>query len=177
MALPPLPASNTERYWMVYDVDGNQHKMQMRVPNGHPSASVESAYTQLLNALAPSLWQIDVIRLERAVQGSDVRNPVAWTGATSFGLGAPADITQAATYSFVGRSNDGRKNRVFVFGAKNVGQDDYRYLTAESADVAAALVVLNGLPNAFLSISGLKPLYSGYANVNINQHWVKALRG
>lgn len=176
MALPPLPESNTERYWLIYDVDGNTHKMQQRCPNNHPTASVVSAFDQLLAALSTNLWQIDIIGLERAIQGSDVRNPVTWTGPTSYGLGAPADITQAATYSFVGRSNDGRKNRVFVFGAKVVGQDDYRYGAAESSPIAAALAVLNGLPNGFLTISGLKPIFKAYANLNVNQHWVKKLR-
>jgi hypothetical protein len=176
MALPPLPESNTERYWLRYNMDGQEHTLQQRVPTGHPSSAVVSAYDQFLVAMAPSLWQIDIVGLERAVIGSNVRNPVVWTGAVSYGLGAPTDITQATTYSFTGRSNDGRKIRAFLFGAKNIGQDDFRTESTESSDIANAVFVLNGLPNGFLSISGLKPVFHAYANINLNQHWVKELR-
>jgi len=176
MPLTALPASNTERYWLQYDMDGNLHKMQQRVPNNHPVASVVSAFDQFLSALVNDFWQIDIIGLERAVQGSDIRNPVTWTGATSYGLGAPSDISQAATLSFVGRSNGGHKNRVFMFGAKSIAFDDYRIGSGENTSVLNALTVLNGLPNGFLSIDGLKPVYKAYANLNVNQHWVKKLR-
>ncbi len=173
-ALPPF---NTERWWIVYTNNGTTHRLMMRTNAGATAANVSLTLQGVFSRLAPILYATSILGLEFSVINSNVRNAATYSGTASFGTGSGSGVdTRARALSFVGRSPDGRKNRLFVFGAKDISEGDYRVDTTESTDVAALVTYLNGATGAFLSISGAQPVYKNYANIGFNDHWIKAYR-
>lgn len=177
MPIVALPPHNTERWWMLYTVNGLSHRMMMRTGDGALPATVVSTFAGILTRITPEINEIVPTGLERALRGSDVRLPFAWTGAASYGLGnADASFIRAESISFTGRSTAGHKARMFLFGYKLGSNGDYRSTGAESAAIASVVSFLNGAVGAFLAIDGLQPTYHDYGNIGLNDHWVKKLR-
>jgi hypothetical protein len=175
--MAPLPQSNTMRWWAVYTANSTQHRLMIRTAPGVTAAQMNTIFTSLFNNLTSALNTINVQNLEFADLGSNVRNTAAWTGPASFGSGTEVDTDgRARSFSFVGRSQDGRKARVFVFGVKPFSEGDYRVDTSEAVAVANTVTFLNGASGVFLSISGAQPTWKGYANIGFNDHWIKQYR-
>lgn len=175
--MAPLQQFNTERWWVVYTVNGNTHRMMCRTSDGGVPATMSLVFHGIFNRLAADLYTVAPQNLEFALRGSNVRNTAAWSQSASYGLGnADSNDDRAKAVSFVGRSFLGRRARLFVYGFKVDANGDYRTLSAENANVANVVTYLNGASGAFLAIDGAQPVYKGYANVGYNDHWVKQLR-
>jgi len=179
MALAPLPASNTIRYFYDYTVLGDQHSMLCRVTDAVSLSDVQIAIDDFLQALSGNLVEITTVGLRVAAEGSDITNPVA-TGiiAANYGSGAGDVINAPLQVNFVGRSPDGRKSRVGIFGWTAQTDASWRITSSEDSDVLAAITSLTsaGAGGIFVSISGARPLWKPYADIGYNDHWVKQAR-
>lgn len=177
MALPPLPPENTERWWVIYSNNGTTHKTMCRTLVGLTAAQMSVNFVNLFTAIAGTLNATIILGMEKALKGSNVRNPQTFSGNTTYGSGTELDTDgRARALSFVGRSAGGRKVRLFMFGARPIPEGDYRLDISESAGVLAAVAALNTPAAAFLSIDELKPVWANYANVGYNDHWIKEYR-
>jgi hypothetical protein len=173
----PLPQSNTERWWAVYVNNGTTHRLGIRTADGVINTQASTVFSTLFANLAPIMTATLITGLERALKGSNVRLPFVYTGAQPAGTGTNIDNDQRArAISFTGRSNDGRKSKLFVFGMDAFSEGDYRVDISESAEIDAQVDHLNGANGVFLSISGLQPVWHAYANVGYNDHWIKEYR-
>ena len=178
MPVVALPADNTERWWMVYQVNGDTHRMMVRTGDGGVPTAISNAFHGILNRMAGSLNEVTPLGLERALRGSNVRNPFAWTNAATYGLGnADSNDDRDKAISCVGRSSGGHKVKFFLFGFKNDADGDYRTDTTENAGVADTVGYLNGATGFALAIDGLQPVWKSYVNIKVNDHWVKVHRG
>lgn len=176
MALTALPEDNTARYFLRYTVAGFEHVMTQRVSAGITDSDAIAAYEDFLATLEDLVYLATIVGLEKSASGSNVRNPVTWTGAPQFGADAAPDGSQASSVSFVGRSFDGRKVRLFAYAFKGSFPTDFRLTNGENASVASAVAVLNGMSGTFLTISGQHPVWRPYMNVGVNDHFVKESR-
>jgi hypothetical protein len=177
MALPPLPESNTERWWMVYTVNGATHRLMIRTVDGVTAAQVEPVFFNIWSMHAAALNSTQLLNLERALKGSNVRIPFAYTLSNQFGTGTQSgNDRRARSWSYTGRSTDGRKSRLFIFGGIDASQGDYRTTSAESTIVQTFSAYLNAAASVFLSISGLQPVWHAYLNIGYNDHWIKQFR-
>lgn len=175
--MAPLPQSNTERWWILYTNNNTAHRLCVRTTDGLTSAQMSPVFQNLFTHMSPRLNSTTLTGLERALKGSNVRVPFVYTGTVNFGLGTEADTTERPRAdSFTGRSLDGRRTKLFVFGTKGAGEGDMRVDITESAAVDAMVTFLNGANAVFLSISGLQPVWHQYANVGYNDHWIKEYR-
>lgn len=177
MALPPLPEHNTARYWAAYTVGGYQHRLMMRVATGMTAGTASSVFGGLFGLLDNLVTQATVDFMEFAPAGSNIRNTVGYTGPATFGTGVTPAGAQASQLSFVGRSLDGRKARIFLYAFKGTFPVDFRLTPIESIDTGEVCDFLEEQSNAFLSISGQQPTWHRYANVGVNDHYVKRSRG
>lgn len=165
------------RWWAVYTVNNATHRIGVRTANGVTSAQANTFFHTLFNTHAPVLNSVVPLTLEFAVQGSNVRNLSAWTGSASYGIGVQDGNDRRARFTtYVGRSTDGRKSKLYLFGLQDISEGDYRVSGAESAVVQAFLNILNVANGVYLSISGQQPVWKGYANVAFHNHWVKQFR-
>ena len=167
----------TARWWLIYNNNSTEHRLMMRTANAATNIIVSGFFSTLLGHLAANLNSTTVLGMEHAIQGSNVRNPATYTGTVSFGGGTEASQdVRPRFWSFTGRGADGAKTKIFVFGTKAMSEGDLRVDTTESALVAAAVNFLNTTTGAFLSITGLQPIWHLYANVGFNDHWTKVYR-
>jgi len=172
-----LPQSNTERWWLVYSNNSTEHRCGIRTASGITNVQASNVFSTLLSNLTTIMLATTVLGLERALIGSNVRVPFAYTGSPSGATGTQVDTDRRARFiSFTGRSTDGRKSKLFVFGIQDIPEGDYRVDTSESAAVASEVSHLNAASGVFLSISGQQPVWHAYANIGFHDHWIAEYR-
>jgi hypothetical protein len=180
MPVTALPASNTERWFYDYTVLGNQHTLMMRTADAITPAQAAEAIDLFLLQIDSELTTITTVGLRVAAAGSNITNPADPTGlSATYGSGAGSAINAPLQVTFTGRSADGHKSRVGIFGWNAQTDTSWRMTPAEVAAVGAEVTNLDSLSSAglFVSISGQGALWHPYANIGYNDHWVKEARG
>lgn len=175
--MAPLPESNTARAFLTYQTQGRNHTLMARIDGAMSDGDVSEEMSAFIDALAPLLAASTFVKFERASLGSNIRTPATWSGLTSWGTGGSGDDEQAPLfYSFTGKSADGRRARVEMFGRNTAPNENWRVTTGANADIAAAVAVLEGPEAVWNSISDLGVFWNQYANQSISQHWVGEAR-
>lgn len=151
--------------------------MGVRTADGMTPAAVSDFFRVFLQIHDGMLLQTAVLGLEYSLKGSNVRLPATYSGLSSFGGGSQDNNDRRARFiSYTGRSADGHKVRLFLFGPSDISQGDYRVSAPESAIIAAAVTNLNAATDHFLTISSMQASWHAYANVGFHDHWIKEYR-
>ncbi len=175
--MAPLPVTNTRRYFLDYHTDVAAHTVMVRTTGSVDEATFSSVFGNFLTQLAPILNLITVDGLRVAVAGSNVTNPAVWSGGASYGTGTEQGFLTPRELCFLGRSSDGRRARLFVFGYKGATPVDFRIESSGSPEISNAYGILNANPGIFISISGLATVKYPYVDVNFNSYWERQRRG
>lgn len=179
MPLSPLPEDNTKRYKMVYVVEEDTHAMQARADNSITDAVADAFFVAMFAAIGPSLGSnVTWADLTVADQGSNVFNSTGtWTPLTGGG-GAVAEVDQPRALCFAGRSNTGRKSKVFVYGIDSgfTTQDSYEEDPLVTANFQGFQGLLNSQNGFWLAIDGVKPTWYFRLTVKTNDHWIAGRR-
>lgn len=174
--MAPLPESNTSRYFLTYSVNGHNHTATVRDDGTVTPATFSEQMGAFLEALSPLLFTSTFVRLESAAAGSNVRVPVPWSGPTEWGGGGGAEQNTPLFWSFTGKSADGRRFRLEIFGRNVPENANWRVYAIDDTSIAAAIAELETTEPMFLTISGSGPIYNQYANQSDSQHWIGELR-
>lgn len=175
--MAPLPPDSSARAWVDYHTCGEDHTAMIRFKAPATATDVADAFTAFVGAIGAFFALSTVISVREAADGSNISNPAAGTWPVSWGAGAGDHAMTAHYMDFVGRSVDGRRSRLALFGCLvNQQGDDYRATSAESSLVTDAVAVLNGVADIFLSINKFKPTYYPYANMGTNAYWRNRIR-
>ena len=171
-----LPPSNTKRYFLDYQTCGEQHTMVMRVDDATTDAEASEHYGNLLVAMDALLFNLVVVRMRVAANGSNVTLPATFTGDTEFGStdGGPEHVPFA--WSFTGKDSVGRIAKVELFGMKAAIGGNYRTLAVDDTSVEGAIAELATTDPVWLTIAGNAPFWNGYANQQINAYWQRQQR-
>jgi len=177
--MAPLPINNTACLFLDYSTCGREHTAMIRYDDTASSGDAMAVMDAFLTALDPGLTQLDVIGARVRDLGGAVTYPVTWTGAAQYGTTIGPTYKSAAYLDFVGRSIDGRRCRVAIFGPGDffdATNEDYRFTTGDSAVVASAVAVLEAGIGTPCSISGLAVNWNQYANTGVNAYWRNHIR-
>jgi len=180
MAVPAIDPANTQRYFYDYSIGGDQHTLLVRCT---ADVGLSDAIVQIdafLDALDAGMNEIVTVGLRHAEIGSNITNPVDTDGLLpTYGSGVMPVINRPLQVTFTGRSGDGHKAHVGMFGWDAQTDDSWRYTTAENATVTAAVAALTAAGGAgvFCSITGQRVLWHAYMNIGYNDHWIKEARG
>lgn len=178
MPLEPLPPENTRRVFVDYHTDNAQHTMMFRVAASASISSLQARISAFLTALAPTLSQITIDGVREAASGSTVTNPVDNELDSTYGTGTEVAVVMPRQLRFEGRSVDGRKVSISVYGYEGGTPDNYRLEPEENASVDAAIAELEANATFIgLTISGQPAVWKHYANVNFNSYWERQARG
>lgn len=173
-----LDPSNTARLYVDYEVAGQNHTLQCRLGTGVLTTDGMDVVADFLDALSSALYLVTVLGARFSASGSNVSNPVPWSGDPTYGADVGPPNASANYLDFVGRSNDGRRVRVAVFGARFVAASagDFRATGGEVAAIGDALAVLLDTEGQFVTVSGLQPSWKQYANTGNNAYWRNHIR-
>lgn len=171
--MAPLPPESTARFYLDYSDGVNAHTLVARVGAGVSSSSVNVILDAFLSALEPILYLITIIGLRVSSDNSNVTNPVSWTGPATYGSGSMTGENAPREMRFLGRSGDGRRVSVSIYGYSGTTPAIYRLLASGVAPVAAAIVELENAAasDVFFTISTLPPVWKPYASFNFNSYW------
>jgi len=172
--MAPLPVSNTPRYKVLYTVGGRQHEQDWR-SNLSPSAmSVD--LDAVWSAIEAKLYETTIDDVQFAASGSNIFNSVTMPFVGSnYGTGTGTTGEVPYFISFIGRSTDGRRLRVYFYGAKVLG-GDYRFQAGEDTAVDTTVDTLVAAGGDFQTIGGLTPVWKTYANAGVNAYWQRNIR-
>lgn len=186
MPLPPLAANNTARYFVRYTANARNHIVQFRYDDGGvsapPSLQMMIDLVVFFNAMR-TFMPTDYAMVEAwYIASGDIVSVPAGVPLLVLAGTQPIQISEAPGYfTFVGRSTDGRKVRLFLLGAGMTPAADQSYLSnyritaSEDANIAAAIAALDA--SEVVAIGGLEPLWKGYVNCGYNAYWQKEMRG
>lgn len=172
--MPPLPPNNTARYKAFYTMSGIQHSLQTR--STQSPAAMGGWYNNFWTTFTTNLYAFTFDYMVWAPAGSDIFNIVTsgYEG-TIYGLGPAPTEAQAYAYTFVGRTAGGRRSRITQFGPLGLSSN-YRVTAGENAAIDNVLAALAASAGVLQGIDGLPILWKQYADVQVNDHWVKELR-
>lgn len=178
MPLGALPANNTDRLFVRMSGTAGQHDTVFRFADAVTQDNAIATARAVLTAWRPFVSSaISFISARWQVHGSHVSFPVVW-GAPIVGTNATAltGDTKPQFTSVTGRSLDGRRCRITVFGWPGPTATDYRFTTGEIAELAPLLTALSAGPAEIASISGQPVLWNAYLNVGRNAYYQRKAR-
>lgn len=175
--MAPLPHNNTAIFYLDYVTCGHPHTAEVRIGAAGSLIEAGSMMDAFLTALGDYIRTLTVVGARGQDAGTNVSYPVVWDGAGTYGSGPGSEDESAQFISFVGRSLGGRRYRQYVYGCAidhSVGK--YRIQAGADTTVAAALAVLEALPNTPCAIDGDPVNFKQYANLGQSGYWTRQLR-
>jgi len=171
--MAPLPESNTARWFLDYTDGVNAHSMMFRTVSPASMATLKSQVDNFLTELDTVLYLITIIGMRVALVGSNVTNATPWTGAATYGTGAMPVANAPRELRFIGRSADGRRNSISVYGFDGATPDTYQITSASNPVIEAAILTLSNAAALGIgaTISGQAPIWKAYASFNFNSYW------
>jgi hypothetical protein len=178
MPLPPLPANNTYRLFVIQEGTAGRHETVFRFGAAVSQADAITRARAICTAFAPLLSTGVSFTSARAQNaGESVSFPVVW------GTAIPGTAAAAVTgelrpqfVSMVGRSAAGRRVRIMFFGFPTGMSNDYRILASDGAGFANAItVVRDGLPG-LAARDGAVAIWNSYINCGRHAYFQRKLR-
>lgn len=177
--MAPVAPSNTPRFWLDYNDGANDHSQMWRCADESQFAALMVIVDGFWTDLTSSLYEITVLGARVADQGSDVSNPIAWTGASTYGSGAITPVSRPVELRFEGRDTLGRRVSWSVYGWKGGVAGNFRFSLGEFASLDNAVAALNGGVDdgIVVTIQGQLPIIKNYINIQNNSYWETKARG
>lgn len=174
--MAPLSPDNTQRFFLDYSTTNLSHTLMVRTTSATSAGAFSTFMDDFLTALAPELSLITVDGARVAQISSNVSIPITWSGAATYGTGSEALNFRPRALCFLGRTVNGRRARMFIYGGDFTSPNDFRITRASNANIDAAYDVLELNPQFFAGIDGLATTKYQYCDVNFNSYWEREVR-
>lgn len=175
--MAPLPTNLTDTYFVDYEGPMGQRSFQFRLSPGSLDADAQTSAQNFIGTLQPIIYtSVQFIALRKRVAGSTVSYPITWTAMAGTASGTLQQQDYPKFVSFVGRSNDGRRVKLSVYGVNLAISQDYRLSQGENAAVLAATQFLNGPTCPWVTISDNDPIWQLYGNQGYNSYFQQEQR-
>jgi hypothetical protein len=184
--MPDFAPNFTPRYRVRYRSVGRTHRMQFRMERGETDPTAMAGKVgAFLAAIAGNLFtDWTVLSADFAAEDTDIFLPAVTpdppTGIASMtGVQAQAGV---CSLSFPGRSINGLRAILYVYGTNffptitETVTTDFRVLASEDAQISDGVAALNELSPVIVGNDGTTAIFYAYANVKLNDHWVRKAR-
>lgn len=187
--MPDFAPNFTARYVVRYSTLGLEHSMQFRIARLAGSVGLTNMTAKVggfLAALQPLMFaDFAILGAKYSQEDTAFFVPATVPSSPTGAIPVPAQPKSQSIMatSFVGLSSQGQKARGYVYGL-NIGPenvalasfDDFRITGSETADIAAAIAILNnGSPNIVASDNNTVLWYS-YVNMKYNDFHLRSIR-
>lgn len=175
MAFAP---DGTTRWFLKYEVSGDEHVFQMRSNPAISAGTAGSAMENLLTALdnGSALYTMNIVDFSRSAAGSSDREPQTWPGAASYGGGSMPEVDSPRYFALSGRASGNQQVRVFIYGWIGTSPDNFRIASADNTDVADAVASLSDTAGCWLTAGLGVPIWKPYANIGFNAYFQRKQR-
>lgn len=175
--MAPIAPNALPRSKVKYTGYGMSHTLLLHWGSATSQATAEANAAAVINELR-RMFNSDTVfdGHDFIPAGTGIGNPTAWTNVTGSSPGMGGLHWRARYVSFVGRGPDGRRIRLFLFGAYPEPTNNYRITFAEDSNVAAVVNYLNGASSPLVTVSGSKPVWKNYANSGVHDFLLKRIR-
>jgi hypothetical protein len=172
--MAPVPPNTTNRYKVHYTGPFGSHTMLFHGVTGTTQATLRAAVAEVVGDMAGMTWNgTSFDRAEYSAAGSSffVADPdwdaiVRVSGTNPAATDAPSHFSQ-----FGGRSpTTGVRAKWYLFEDALRDNEDMRFTTADSGDVAAVVASLSANSTSIATIDGTAFSAYGYANVGQNDY-------
>lgn len=186
--MPDFSPSATPRYVGHYRSGGINHSCTTRGYRDETTIATvargRDVLFQLFDAFAPILandfqWTAAFYIPQDTEVGFGAALPDAVTGLALLTDMSPQD--KITSFSFAGKSSNGSKARISVYGCNYFGDapgpniyKDFILLASESAIITEAVAALNGM--AVAGIDNGEVAWYPRATIKVNDHWLKEVR-
>lgn len=172
-----LPVNNTGVRFVDYANAIATHTFAVRFIAPIDETSFTNDVEAVLLRLNDIVGASTVLGVRQRNQDSNVSFPVA-SGLVgyNFGTGAVDVDHNPIALTFVGRTINGVRARLSIFGYKG-STSAYRLTSAEFDGIQNAVAALNLAEDIFMAIDQEKPIWYPYADVKPNDYWVRRARG
>jgi hypothetical protein len=175
-----LSLSNTGRLFVDYNDGLNDHTLMLRWVDDFSSVNTAmSVAAAVFSNLATMLYTVTILGARFADEGTNVTNPITWTGDATYGTGTMPGANSPRQVMFEGRDSTGRRWKLSVFGCNFATPNDFRLAQEDETEIGD---VLADLAIAFStgqisSINKRTVDLKQYASVNFNNHFEVVARG
>lgn len=167
----------SDSFFIDYTNSVASHTMLVRTELGGTLADLDTDVKAFVDALGTSVAGSLITAVRKRNAGTHISFPVASTlVGYSFGAGSVNPEQNAVALTFVGRTVEGVRARLSVFGYKG-DLSAYRLTSGEFSGIGTAVAVLNGSETVFVAKDGLQARWAPYADVKANDYWVRRTRG
>lgn len=174
--MAPIVDNITDKYFVDYQTAVRSHSFLVRAIKDSPAQTVANSIAAVLTAMAPLLTQrtITAVRLQSA--GTNYSFPLSLDLVGDvYGTGTATPEQDATAATFLGRDAGGRRVKFATFGYKGA-ISQYRLTSSESADVSNVVAALTSGTISFVTVLGLDPSWYSYADIKVNDYWVRRIR-
>ncbi len=178
--MAPVSQTLTPRLFVTYSDGSYDHTLSLRAAaDDGGAADVMAVVDDYLTQLAPKLYLITITQSEVAAIGSNVRNPVTWTGQATYGSGAMPAVNAPRYIEFTGKQGNGRRWHMVQFGLNIATPPTYEFLPTDDADLDAARAVLIDAfaVSQIVGVTGLKVTLNSEVPLGFNDHFIVRARG
>jgi hypothetical protein len=189
--VPDYAPNYTARYRFHYSSGGFSHSMTVRLAAGTDMSDVTGISTKMgavLDTIADGGLYTDWTILTAEAVGSDddaflpCAAPPQPTGTSTLTGTQPSDFI--TSLCFPGRSVNGGRARLFLYGntfghtfrTGSAAFNDFRLLGSEFPAIGDFVAALNELSPALVANDNGTVIWYNYADVKINDRWVRRLR-
>lgn len=166
------PRTTQDRVKLHYHTNSHNHVMLLHFVNGITPSLAAGRCTALANILKTYLTTLGGFdRVEMATAGSNVFNDIAFTPVAGTNTNAPEVNGRAQFLSFVGRTPQGKRVRLFFYTDLTIADASYRCTPAELSIVGSILTELRNNVNPIVAVDGGTPVWKDYANLGWSKYW------
>lgn len=180
----------TPRVEMQYTTLGRPHAMRWRIARGATVTDAEGAASKMiafLNAFRAALFtDFSITGWNWCAEDASAFLPITPTSGSFLGgtSGLPLEAVRrtvsAKQITFTGRSLIGGPATVYLYGTSFTPEagsgNEFRILSTESTDLAAAITALSELSPALVASDNQVVIWKAYANLKYNDHYVSKVR-
>lgn len=174
--MAPINPSNTKRYFLDYEVCGEQHTVCCRTDDATDADDASTAFDSVFTFMAPLLYETTVVRMRVCANGTNISLPATYSGVGTWGTGLGPRSAVPDFWSFTAKDLTGRAVRIDLYGRSSGVNADFRTAAVEDSSVTAALEYLNTASLVWYSIAGNPGFWNPYANIGVNAYWQRQLR-
>lgn len=175
--MAPFPQNALRRLFVDYGGPMGKRTMQFHIAGGVSEADAIAAARRFITTLASFCYTGVSFSAARWAQAdSNLSFPRTWA-AINAPAGNPMPLSAYPVFaSFVGRTEAGRRARLFAYGTFFSVPTDFRLTTGDTSSVATLVSAIRAEDTILRGVDGARIVWKDYVNMGYNAYYQRKYR-